>query len=146
MRQRLCVLLYEGACYIPLMLGSLRPSVMSNKFIVRNVWITVRNIYWNVHLKSDPRIPGHKPWFSSFRSELNPCPLPAHTNTLPHGALTRHKPHHHPSVAPDLPGHKILPLLFSMALFTSFPFCLPSQPVPVTSEPLWMVAGGVGPA
>lgn len=102
---------------------------MSNEFIVGNVWIAVRNMHWNVHLKSDPRIPGHKPWFSSFRSELNPCPLPAHTNTFPHGALTRHKPHHHPSVQPDLPGHEILPLLFSLALFTSFPFCLPSQPV-----------------
>lgn len=118
-----------------------RPSMMSNELIVGNVRIAVRNTHRNVHPKSDPRIPGHKPRFSSFRSELNPCPLPAHTNTFPHGALTRHKPHHHPSVPPDLPGHKTLPPLFSLALFTSFPFCLPSQPVPVTSEPLWMFAG-----
>ncbi len=36
---------------------------------------------------------------------------------------------------------KYSPLLFYFALFTSFPFCLPSQLVPVTSEPLWMVTG-----
>ncbi len=36
------------------MLDSERHSVMSNEFIVGNM-------HWNVHLKSDPRSPGHKP-------------------------------------------------------------------------------------
>lgn len=109
------------------MLDSERPSVMSNKFIVGNVQIAIRNMHRNVLLKGDPRIPGHKLRFSSFRSELNLCPLPAHTKTFPHGALTRHKAHH-PVYSLTFQVTKYSPFYFLLLALRRFPFvCLHSR-------------------
>lgn len=107
----MCVLCYEHSA------NAGRPSATSNEFIVRECPDRLWNVHRNVHLKPDPGIPNPNPRFSSFRSERNLWPLPASTNSFPHGAVTRNKQHHHLNVEPDLPGHRTLPLVFSLRRF-----------------------------